>query len=208
MGPELTIDRPIEQQSVMADKLKSGDDSVIEMILRAYGPMVERELSQFPVLRPYIDDILAQALYHLWVHRGQYDPRWSISTWLLGIARNIARDMHRHEQRAPQPVGLDPSVIDTFFCTRGGGVEPPHGPRAELQAITEILAGLAETDRAIVLAYVQSGGKGCWTKDLVDQLHLNAGHLRVKRKRIFNVIECKMRQRGFFVSDQNGEKQE
>lgn len=50
-------------------------------------------------------DLTAQAMLKAWQHRDQYnEDLGAFATWLFQIARNLAIDHHRRQQKAPLPL--------------------------------------------------------------------------------------------------------
>lgn len=190
-------------------RLLANDESVLETLVRNLGPAIEAMLwERFPLLRPYAEDLLVESLYRLWVRRRDYDPsKGSLSTWWWTIAQNAARDLLRagwQQARACEAAGTAwiEQAADTPVDEDGEDSQSTPSP-AE-QAFWEILAGLSEVDRRIILFHAQVDGAGHWAADLAGELGISAGAIRVRRLRIVERIRLEMQKRGFSPSPKEG----
>ena len=90
------------------------------------------------------DDLFQEIAGRLWTAFGNYDRKRTFSTWMYRVALNVAIDFRRQRQRRPI---VTPLPQDTF--------DPPSlqdEPKQEqLQELHELLGGLNEADRAILL---------------------------------------------------------
>ena len=60
-----------------------------------------------------VEDVVQEVMVLVWQHAAQYRGRSNVSTWLFGIARNVARESLRARARAGNHVDLaDKSVMD------------------------------------------------------------------------------------------------
>jgi RNA polymerase sigma factor (sigma-70 family) len=175
----------------MAAALRAGDESVLADILRTKGGMVEQALrGRFPMLDAAdLDDVLSTALLRLWTRRSRYDPnRSAIGTWFYVIARNVAVDFLRAEHGEKTATTASPESTST---------KEPRWSKAAYDAVCEILAGLEEVDRQIVLAYVHWGPQPEFDQTLSRELGTTPGNIRTKRSRLMKRIRNELAARGF-----------
>jgi len=104
---------PLTHDMDCGQRLRTGDEQVLEDVLRTCGPAVRSVLR-----RKYagvlslsdLDDVLAIGLFRLWVARERFDvAKGSLRVWFLRIADNAARDVLRHQQTGDQNIGVSGS---------------------------------------------------------------------------------------------------
>jgi len=188
-------------------RFQSGDEGVLETLVRTLGPAIEGVLcSRFPLLRPYVEDLVVESLYRAWVRRKEYDPeKGSLYTWWLAIAQNAARDLLRAGWQQVRASEAD--LEDSWLQQVAGGRDPlpgePPGQEspvelsAQERAFWEVLNGLPELDRRIVLYHAQVNGQGSWAADLSGEVGLSAGAIRVRRLRAMRRIQAELNGRGY-----------
>jgi RNA polymerase sigma factor (sigma-70 family) len=188
-------------------RFRNGDASVLETLVRALGPAIEAKLcARFPMLKPYAEDLLAESLHRLWVHREEYDPaQGSLLTWWSMIARNAARDLLRTGwQRARgREAAFEAGRLEQL--PEAGGSPPGEwsaepgaaGWSEQERAFWEVFSRLPEKDRRILLYYAEFGGEGRWASSLAGELGMSAGAIRVRRLRGMARIRAELRRRGF-----------
>ena len=96
------------------------------------------------------DEIVQETLVLAWRKQHQYDPsRGSERAWLFGIARNVAVDRHRREQRHLRAVPAErtPEPVDDGPLERA--VETSH--------VREALLTLSDAHRQVVIETYYSG---------------------------------------------------
>lgn len=186
----------------LGSRLVNGDQAVFGDILAAYGPQVTGLLKKtFDWLtHEDIDDVLAEAIVTLWKNRHRYDDtRASLKTYFYTIARSRAVDFTRKSWQKAKRLELEIDV--------DGGMEPqdkkiqleePADPDVsdlpisrDLVNMTQILNGLSQEDRIILLASTQ---EGCWAKGLQRQLGKPAVTIRARRHRLVLRIRKQMDQ--------------
>jgi RNA polymerase sigma factor (sigma-70 family) len=195
---------PLTHDMDCGRRLQSGDEQVLEDVLRSCGPAVRSVLR-----RKYagvlslsdLDDVLAIGLFRLWVARERFDDaKGSLRVWFLRIADNAARDVLRHGwQKARQLETtferdfLESQVARQDVSDSDSSFEP--GP--ELVAVREIVIGLPDMQRRIVLADSYSRDGSASSQHLAAELGIPPGTVRVYRKRALDRIRDELKQRGF-----------
>jgi RNA polymerase sigma factor (sigma-70 family) len=191
-----------DSQEALVRRLKSADESVLEDVLRTFGPRVEGLLkARHPFLRPEdCEEFLLEALYRLWQAREQYDPaKGSLQGWFFSIAENLLRDRWKRKKLLEHL--CDPTDLAENELNCGGqvGAEEESRPSPEAVALSEILTQLTDLERRIILAHALNGGYGQWAVDLAGELAedfgvaIRPGTIRVKRIRIHDKIKKQMR---------------
>ena len=150
-----------ESDTQLGHRLRSGDESVLEAILRTQGPSVRAVLrSKFfgSLTEPDFEDVLATALFRLWQSRERFDAtQSSLRVWFFRIATNVARDVFKHGwhkarrlEQAVEPVFL----ADILQTDERSDDDDSSVPELLLSSavLAELLAVLPESQRRIVLA--------------------------------------------------------
>lgn len=134
----------------LAERLLARDESALREVIDRYGGVVYG-LAKRVVAEPTLAEEVAQdAFLALWRRPGAYDPdRGSLQTFLLGISRNKAIDLVRHEEALKR---ARDSLASEFDPT--SEVETGVGGLEEREEVRHALAQLSQVQReAIVLAY-------------------------------------------------------
>lgn len=85
-------------------RLIAGEPTAIEDAYRMLGPLVLGYLRRY-VPADDVEDVCQRVFYELWRVHERFDPRYSLRTWVVGIARKRAIDHLR--KRKDQVVPLD-----------------------------------------------------------------------------------------------------
>jgi RNA polymerase sigma factor (sigma-70 family) len=198
---------PSLEQLDLTQRLKDGDEQVLEDILRQIGPQVRAVL-----LKKYsgvlgeadFDDALSLGLYRVWNSRNRFDEtRSSLRVWFFRIVENAARDILRvgwHKAKALEVNG-HAGILDR--TVQPEPTEPPDAdnrPPTVLQmALRDILGSLSEAQRTIVMADAASRDGTANNAWLAKELGLAASSIRVYRRRALEKIRNEMRKRGHEV---------
>lgn len=197
----------------LGQRLRNGDEAVLEVLLREHGAAVRACLTRrFPTRLDYGDfeDILAIALFRVWSRRSQFDPaRGSLRAWFYRIAINVTKDVLRFGwQKARQlevriesatvahavpwwPTGLSSETSEARerqvpLESGDGARESRDGetPDERLQhELRRILQELPEAQRRIVLADAASREGKVSSQHLAKELGIPPGTVRVYRRR-------------------------
>ena len=181
----------------MAERLKNGDQTVLQDMLVSFGPWTEWALAQkYPGLRPFLEDVLAESLFRVWKFRHEYNvERGSLQTWFAKIADNSAKDYLRspwQKARGLESAGDVTQVVQPGPGPVGDGEAPP--PLSPTHArLLEILRALPATDRTIILAWAAGGP--AWAADVAREVGLSPGAVRTRRTRILATIRRQLERR-------------
>jgi RNA polymerase sigma factor (sigma-70 family) len=193
------------QPDDLAAQLRQGDERALEALLRAHGPAVHRVLCRkyAAALREAdIDDVLAIAIYRVWVARRQYDAaKGSLRVWFFRIAENAARDVLRHGWHKARRLEVTEQRISLASLaapqTNGKPASRPSRGSSELKAaLREILDGLPEAQRRIIAADALCREGVASSQHLADELKLSEASIRVYRKRAMDAIRAELVRRG------------
>ncbi len=114
------------------------------------------------------EEIVQETLILAWRKQDQYDPaRGSERAWLFGIARNVAVDRHRRQQRHLRavPEAEAPETVDDSEIDRA--VENSH--------IRDALWTLSEAHRQVV---IETYYRGCSVREAAATLDIPEGTVK------------------------------
>ena len=194
-----------EMDTDLGNRLRSGDASVLETILRSHGPSVRAVLrSKFfgSLTEPDFEDVLATALFRLWQSRERFDAtKSSLRVWFFRIATNVARDVFKHgwhkARRLEQVV--EPVFLADSLSTHDRSEDDDESqsePVLSSSALAELLAVLPESQRRIVLADAASAEGVVPSQQLADELGIPPATVRVYRKRALERLRREISDRG------------
>lgn len=162
-----------------------GDREALQIFARTYHGAVRRFLARVLVPRPSAPDLddLVQEVFTR-VTRGiagfTPSPEARVSTWLLTIAFNVARDLHRKNRVASR---VDPSDYARFERSRtaaAGSPEDALDRKRRGEEIESALARLPEEQRkAFVLFYYE--GRSC--EEIAEICGASAGNIKTRLHR-------------------------
>ncbi len=195
---------PSTQETELAERLLANDEQVLEEILRTIGPSVRAVLR-----RKYeevlgdadIEDLLSIGLYRIWVSRQRYDQqKASLRVYFFAIVDNAARDVLKygwHKARRLE-VATEPAVLASLVDNRrnGQGTIGSGGISAETMRVREVVAGLPEMQRRIVMADALCRDGSASSQLLAKELGIPASTIRVYRKRALAKLREELKHRG------------
>ncbi len=89
---EPAADRVLMQRAKLGDKAAWGE------LYLAYRPVALKAARQILANEDLIDDIASEVLAKVWDKVGQYDPQYSVSTWVYRMATNASIDIKRRDK--------------------------------------------------------------------------------------------------------------
>jgi RNA polymerase sigma factor (sigma-70 family) len=194
---------PDAVQSALAERLKRGDEAVLETILQSFGPWTEYRLRQkYPTLtHTDLEDILVDTLYQVWKDRQKYNGDLSsLQNWFYVIAKNKAEDVRKSKMQKARILERSADFSRIAVLPRGDD-DGPSSLSAEQQDLLDILHELPELERRIMCAYAGAEDLEAWAAALAQELGVSPGLIRVKRVRIEKKIRRELQKRGHFLSE-------
>jgi RNA polymerase sigma factor (sigma-70 family) len=197
-----------DQNVKMGMRLLEGDESVLEDILRTFGPQIKRFLIQnyeFCFNKDDIEDILSTALFKLWEFREDYDERkGSIRSLLFKIADNVAKDILKSGWKKAKKLEV---CIDSDILRRPEIAEPStvknnsdiclsESDKKRLEDLKLIISNLPEVKRYIIMADAHARDGKADSGHLADELKIPRGTVLVNRKRALDKIKEELRRLG------------
>lgn len=152
-----------DQHALFDDYFRSHRARMVA-IARAYAPEAP-------------DDLFQELALQLWKSLARFDGRCQITTWAYRVQLNTAmswrRKAARTRKRMPHVEALSDQVTD-----------PDSGTATE-DRVKRLLAGLNETDRAVLLMLMDN----CETSEIADVMGVTEGAIRLRLHRIRKRIE-------------------
>ncbi len=148
----------VDDDEVLVDRLRSGDESAFVELVRRYQPRLLR-VAEATVGRGSVAQEVTQDTW-LAVFRGidRFEGRSSFKSWLFSILLNRARSAARREDRAGRP---DSTIGEERFDANGAWAQPPEPwadravdrlVAAQLSTrVHDLLAMLPEAQRQVVV---------------------------------------------------------
>lgn len=193
----------------LEEKLRAGDEAVLEAILRTHGPPILALLKQRFVGRlttTDFEDVLAVALFRIWQNRIRFDPMLaSLRVWFFRIAENTARDVLKHGWHKARQLErtVEPMFLETAIDHRSmpestsfdSGIKGSLPLRVSTDQLRELLAMLPDSQRHIILADANSPGGTVASRDLAQELGIPQATVRVYRRRALERLRHEIERR-------------
>jgi RNA polymerase sigma factor (sigma-70 family) len=96
------------------------------------------------------DDLAQEIIYNLWKSFYRFNPEFKFSTWMYRIALNVAISYYRQEKKFKNHDPVLEGLI--VFDER---TEDKTGVEKNLRLLQDFINELKETDRAIILLYLE-----------------------------------------------------
>lgn len=100
------------------------------------------------------EDLIQEMVVQLWRSFGRYDERYRFSTWMYRVVLNVAISFHRNEKRRALETVADgeAALLEIADPATLAGADSANSEMAQLY---ELLLGLEELDRALILLYLE-----------------------------------------------------
>jgi RNA polymerase sigma factor (sigma-70 family) len=129
----------------LASRFASGDADSVRVVYQTYGRLVFT--IAFKVLGDtgLAEDATQQTFVQAWRAAGSYDPSRALAAWLTTIAKRVAIDVYRREQRHRNLDNID-TADSTSLVTLPPSIERMH----EVAEVRRALDELPTTDRDLI----------------------------------------------------------
>lgn len=211
----MSDETPAEVNLRLAMALLDDEESVLEEILRRFGPDILEVLhgrfaKRLGALRyEDIEDVVSVALDRLWKGRAKYDDsKQSIRAWFYCIAENVALDVLKHgwykARRLEENLGQDLLEEKATTVEPKSAVASRDGNKKmakEAGDLQTVLKKLPDVQRAIVMADAACRDGNASNEYLADELGIPAANVRVYRGRAYTTIRKEMRKLGHDIPE-------
>lgn len=190
-----------EERKDLVPRLKQGDQSVIEDLIRRLGPSFEAWLrARYEWLMPFVDDLLSETIIRIWNYREDYDPTLTyLEDWFFALARQIVINLTRaswHKARALEKSIQDESIHS--YYTSEEERENCSLPSEAQQDLAVILGDLSPLDRTVLYASLRPDCSN-WAAELSTELGLSANALRARKHRLIKKVKEELASKGHTV---------
>ena len=79
-------------------RAQAGDVSAWSALYENYRAVAAKAAHSVIANRDRLDDLVSEITLRVWEKRDQYDPKWSVSTWIYRMAKNAAIDITRRDK--------------------------------------------------------------------------------------------------------------
>jgi RNA polymerase sigma-70 factor (ECF subfamily) len=97
------------------------------------------------------EDLMQETVIQLWCSFERFAGQSRFSTWMYRVALNVAISWVRTQHHARRTVSLDDEVLDTTLVDEASDDLPPEVG----VFLKQLLNGLNELDRALILLYLE-----------------------------------------------------
>lgn len=133
---------------VSLDHVRSDDPEAFRAIFQRYGKPVVAFIYHLMGDRAAAEELAQETFFRAFRGLGGVQEGVKLSTWLFGIARNVAREAIRHKRRGFREVGLDDTTSQTIHDGRSRPDE--SFMTEELQNLIRLSLGDLSYDQRVV----------------------------------------------------------
>jgi len=173
------VDSPVRAREPRHDE--RADEVHFEQIYRRHVAFVWRSLRSLGVPETALEDATHEVFVVLYRRWGDWDGRSKMTTWLYGIAKGVARNAFRTQQRAERRVrGLERDVVSD------GPAWSDPSERMERERAARLLEGFLEglvPDQRQVFELCAIEGLSVPQAAACLELNLNTAATRLRRAR-------------------------
>jgi|GEM_PF-1881896 len=184
--------------NLMDDSVESRDAAMAEL-LRKYGGIVKgmvRKQFGTQLADGEEQEVLIRTVTRAWKYAGSYDDSKSkLSTWLVSIALNEAKDLISENQ--PDFALVDEEYLGVQFSEDGLEDEPTKEEKKIVRDFNVVLSRLPKLQKAIIEADLACG-EAADGKRLAKLHGTTVGSIYVSRKKAHDKIEHEMKKLGHF----------
>ena len=189
----------------LAEQLTIGEPEVVNALLEAFGPSIQRRLGRRyrGVLRPgEIEDVLMIAVEKAWIRRARFDPsRGTLGGWLWRIAERVAADMFRtpwcqgrlREREIASRQFEAPAAAAGDHVSEGDPAASTMS-RPAVEALRAALDRLPAGHRRILLSDAEAPGGTAPSEALAAELRVTASAVRSRRHRALARLRRELQQ--------------
>jgi RNA polymerase sigma factor (sigma-70 family) len=191
-----------ELQDEIAVRLWDNDETVVETILRSYGPTLVRCLhSKYKCLLTLedVEELVADAVLILWRDRKQYQDKWKVRTVLYRIADCDAKDLVSkgwQKVRQREATGVEEFLASHPARTPTADVVKPNKKREQLlNDVREAMESLPSPQREILWAKAMAPDGEVTAGMIANELGIPTTTVRTYLKRAKESVAKKLKGR-------------
>jgi RNA polymerase sigma factor (sigma-70 family) len=128
------------------ERFREGDPDAVRAVYREYGRLVYSVAHRALGNRELAEDAAQQTFVQAWRAAKSFDPGRELGPWLVTIARRVAIDIHRREQRREHDYLSDAGPTDAAFIAAPPDIERSY----EVWELRKALDDLPPDERELV----------------------------------------------------------
>lgn len=193
LRPVRAADPPDPTTHDLVERARRGEIAAWTLLYRGHYAGVLRHLCSLVGSREQAEDLAQETFARAMASIGSFSGKAAFSTWLHGVALNVARSHWRAgNRRARAQAQLE--LAEATQQLRTGELDRDHQRRLRVQVLFTVLDELTEPLReAFVLRYVQ----GLSAAEAAEQLGIEAGTVRVRAHRARHQVEGRLQTLGW-----------
>lgn len=129
----------------LVDKIATGDKHAFERLFGFYGERVFRYAYRLTSDRTKAEEVTNDVMLEVWKNAAKFESRSKVSTWILGIARNLALNSIR--RKSFETVDIDDVAPMEDYCP---GVEVAMDQKTLTQGLKKALHKLSAEHRDVI----------------------------------------------------------
>ena len=179
MPPAVTLDR------ATVDRFRAGDDDAVRSVYRAYSGLVWSVAMRVVRDRSLADEATQQTFLQAWKAAGAFESGRDLGPWLVTIARRVAIDIYRREQRRPTSALEDAAPDHPALVTM-----PPSEDQAwEVWQVRQAIDTLGPDEQQIVrLQHLD----GYTHSEIAERLGLALGTVKSRSFRAHKALAARL----------------
>ncbi|MCR9161960.1 MAG: RNA polymerase sigma factor [Nannocystaceae bacterium] len=172
---------------------RKGDLVAWNLLYRQHYAAVLRHLCALVGRREIAEDLAQDTFARAMASIEGYSGRSSLSTWLHGVALNVARNHWRSNERATR-AQTQLELLEACRDLRAGQLDRVHQQKLRVRILFRVLDELSTSLReAFVLRYIE----GLGATEAAERLGIEAGAVRVRAHRARQQVETRLRALGW-----------
>lgn len=187
-----TSTTPPERDAVV-QKARAGDLVAWNLLYRMHYASVLRHLAALVGRRDVAEDLAQDTFARAMVAIEGYSGRSEFSSWLHGVALNVARNHWRANERAARG-SAQLELLEACRDLRAGQLDEAHQAKLRVKILFRVLDELSASLReAFVLRYVE----GRSAAETAERLGVEPGAVRVRAHRARQQVEKRLQALGW-----------
>lgn len=198
--PAPRAEAPPPTTDELVERARGGDLSAWTLLYRAHYAGVLRHLCSLVGDREQAEDLTQETFARAMVAISSYSSRSVFSTWLHGVALNVARNHWRAGDRAARGQA-QLRMMEATRELRRGEPDRAHQRRLRVEVLFGVLEELTESLReAFTLRYID----GLSVTETAERLEIEPGAVRVRAHRARQMVEQRLMQLGWSAASEGG----
>lgn len=196
-GPDATASegaRPGDEVTLLVEQARAGRTDAWARLYQRHFAQIFRHVRYLGGERAAVEDLVQEVFARALVALRDFDGRSSFSTWLHGIAVNVARNHWRASTSTQTAHDRLRAIESVREATREPEVDRTHLARERARAVYAILADLPEHLRE---AFVLRDLEGLAPDEAAAQLGISPGNLAVRATRARQRVRAELERQGW-----------